>query len=218
MKLSEAIMLGSTTVKMVPGDINSCALGAACNAMGVGKHHEARVKVRDEGEDNLHWTTLAGRRAGLSPVIDVIILDRYEELRKLWPWIRTEMPHVGSLQEYQSCFTMSYAHWIVRTFDAVVCHGGTTLEWLVDQVRAVEPDCAECNRFNCKCAEEEDKALIREALRKQLTEAFASYGASVPMKLNAIYSEEWKTKLEPAFKFETQAEQGAKWETVPACQ
>lgn len=35
MKLSEAMMLGSTTCKMVPGDWNSCALGCAGNAVGI---------------------------------------------------------------------------------------------------------------------------------------------------------------------------------------
>jgi hypothetical protein len=35
MKLSEAMMLGSTTVKMVRFDITSCALGAAANAVGI---------------------------------------------------------------------------------------------------------------------------------------------------------------------------------------
>ncbi len=35
MKLSEAMMLGSVTCKMVPGDWNSCGLGCAGNAVGI---------------------------------------------------------------------------------------------------------------------------------------------------------------------------------------
>lgn len=35
MKLSEAMMLGSVTCKMVPLNMNSCAFGAALNALGV---------------------------------------------------------------------------------------------------------------------------------------------------------------------------------------
>jgi hypothetical protein len=35
MKLSEAMMLGSATCKMYPGNWNSCALGAAANAVGI---------------------------------------------------------------------------------------------------------------------------------------------------------------------------------------
>lgn len=35
MKLSEAMMLGSTTCKMIPKDWDSCALGAAANAIGI---------------------------------------------------------------------------------------------------------------------------------------------------------------------------------------
>lgn len=37
MRLSDAIMLGSTTCKMVPCDIDFCAIGAALNALGIPK-------------------------------------------------------------------------------------------------------------------------------------------------------------------------------------
>lgn len=42
MKLSVAIMLGSTTCRMIPNDWNSCALGAAGNAIGI---PEATAKI-----------------------------------------------------------------------------------------------------------------------------------------------------------------------------
>ena len=59
MKLSEAMMLGSVTCKMIPVDINSCALGAAANAIGIPR--------RDESED--------------PP------FPRYNLIKSAWPWL-----------------------------------------------------------------------------------------------------------------------------------
>jgi hypothetical protein len=61
MRLSDAMMLGSTTCKMVAAEINTCALGAALNAMGF-----PNIDKKD-----------------LSQV-------RYDELRRLWPWLANE--------------------------------------------------------------------------------------------------------------------------------
>jgi len=60
MKLSEAMMLGSTTCKMEAGDINSCALGCAGNAVGVPQ------MFRVDGSSDS---------------------GRYFEIAKIWPWI-----------------------------------------------------------------------------------------------------------------------------------
>ena len=46
MKLSEAIMLGSSTCKMERGNWNTCALGAAANAIGI---------ERTEDPSGLSW-------------------------------------------------------------------------------------------------------------------------------------------------------------------
>ena len=40
MKLSDAILLGSTFVEMLPGCWDKCALGAAAQAVGIRPHHE----------------------------------------------------------------------------------------------------------------------------------------------------------------------------------
>ena len=68
-KLSEAIMLGSATCKMVAGDINSCAYGAALNAMGVEK---APV------ENDMDWF-IDGQ-------------SRMEAIKQLWPWTYGNSP------------------------------------------------------------------------------------------------------------------------------
>ncbi len=69
MRLSEAMMLGSATCKMVQGDWNSCALGCAGNAVGI-QHASGRL-----GEDDID--------------IDGDLVTRFTLLANVWPWIRT---------------------------------------------------------------------------------------------------------------------------------
>lgn len=69
MKLSEAMMLGSVTVKMVPGDINSCALGAAANAVGIPPIPEAF------GRD----------------------MTRIKAIWKRWPWLQSQQCTCGDV-------------------------------------------------------------------------------------------------------------------------
>jgi hypothetical protein len=70
MKLSEAMMLGSVTCKMIPGDWNSCALGCAGNAIGIPK----------------------------SVMLDG--LGRAEAIRAYWPWLaKTSQPYVPWSEE-----------------------------------------------------------------------------------------------------------------------
>lgn len=113
MKLSEAIMLGSTTCRLEPMNLNHCALGCAANAMGMPKHEPFTKRA---------W-------------------DRVNAIHKEWPWI---IRSPGGVRE-------EYGFQITRMFDGEVCLGFKTLEQLVDWVRSVEPDCGECNRFDCTC-------------------------------------------------------------------
>lgn len=69
MRLSEAIMLGSATCKMEPGDWNSCALGCAMNAEGIRQYP-------DPGG-----------------------LGRSAESTILWPWIWVGSPGGNSFAE-----------------------------------------------------------------------------------------------------------------------
>lgn len=62
MRLSTAMMLGASTCKMIPGDINSCALGAALNAVGA-----ARVD-------------------------GIFDMSRVVESKRLWPWLTEICP------------------------------------------------------------------------------------------------------------------------------
>jgi hypothetical protein len=61
---------------------------------------------------------------------------RYRQVESRWPWVYSSP--VGLTQ-------------IVDLFDRKVCSGEMTFEQLVDYVRSIEPDCGNCNRFDCTC-------------------------------------------------------------------
>jgi hypothetical protein len=132
MKLSEAMILGAATCRMVAGDINSCALGAALNAVG---------KPMDGA---LLQTLLFKDARGF--VLDVKCADREGMLRELWPWMFEETPSPRALD------WVSYGAVIAGLFDNSVVEGRMTLERLADAVAAVEPECGECCEFECSCA------------------------------------------------------------------
>lgn len=105
MKLSEAMMLGSTLCVMKPRDFDTCALGCAASAIGIRLYHG--------------------------------YIGRLSEICKAWPWLD---------------FT-NYDEEIFSRFDDLVCRDLMTFEQLVDYVRSVEPECGECNRFECSCSQ-----------------------------------------------------------------
>lgn len=140
MKLSEAIMLGSATCKMVAGDINSCALGAALNAVGA-ERHTLSISIKRVG--SLEWSITAGN-------------DRYHALLERWPWLFAAAPG-------QASWSPSYGMIVADLFDAHVVWGDMTLEQLADAVSAVEPQC-ECNRFDCGCLVSDREATSVEAV------------------------------------------------------
>ena len=111
MKLSEAMMLGASTAKMIPFNIRSCALGAAANAIGI-------------------------PAPGGSVNRTLLIAEK-------WPWITDRYTPRNPWSTYGS-------H-IAQEFNARVCGGEMSFESLVDHVRSIEPECGECNRFECTC-------------------------------------------------------------------
>jgi hypothetical protein len=120
MKMSEAMMLGSTTMKMVRFDLRSCALGAAANAVGI--------------------PTPAHSRDGLRGLL----------IAEKWPWITDRYTKWNPWSTYGS-------H-IAQVFNAQVCGGHLSFEVLVDHVRSIEPECGECNRFECTCVRVQEDA------------------------------------------------------------
>ncbi len=144
MKLSEAIMLGAATVKMVPFDINSCALGAACNAVGMERHKYCDIKIVELADGGLPTVSLC---PGFNR--NVAVVER-------WPWLQGNV----RLRLYVEFATrlarrdanLNNADAVTALFDGPVCRGEMTLEQLVDLVAAVEPECGECCRFDCACA------------------------------------------------------------------
>ncbi len=132
MKLSEAMILGSTTCRMVAGDWNSCAIGAAGNAVGLAAAYEPsrRLLIPAPNETS----------------------ERYHRLIRLWPWLEVEATFnldVGS-----------YCQIITSQFDELVCSDEMTLDQLADYVRSVEPSCGDCNRSECTCVGQNAPAEI----------------------------------------------------------
>lgn len=69
----------------------------------------------------------------------------------LWPWLcecYTMKPRYNSYAE-----VIGFGAADVLGF-ADVCSGTCTLEELADWVRSVEPECGECNRFECVCGKQ----------------------------------------------------------------
>src|ERR1700679_2685819 len=128
MKLSTAFMLGTTTCKLEPKDINSCAFGCALNAMGVAK-------------------VLDGKK-------DVFAIERYIRLVELWPWLSTF--HCCGLGAMREAVPSRAGAAIYVKSDDKVCAGKMTLEQLHDYITSVEPECGECNRFDRRCEKTEN--------------------------------------------------------------
>lgn len=133
MRLSEAIMLGSTTVKMEAGNWGACALGAACNALG----------IRQDGEFEL-----VHKYYGCGLIADLQMFRRQEAVEKLWPWLRRptsfHMSHPSTILApciggYATVEAYCWLGAITQAFDYLVVPGHWTLEALVDWVRSIEP-------------------------------------------------------------------------------
>lgn len=123
MRLSDAMVLGSTTCEMKAGDINSCAIGSALNALGVRKHAMG---------DTIHDA-----------------YNRYYAARKLWPWLDDTVAGIG--QPSNAAYRITYGKVIVQVFDDWVVNGVQTFDQLVEMVRQCEPDCGACGRVACMC-------------------------------------------------------------------
>lgn len=142
MRLSEAMMLGSVTCKMVPNDWNSCALGCSGNAVGI---PEATPK------------TFFGS--------DQICPDgrvRIEHIAEVWPWLNDRMGNFAIPEGNLVCGMEA----VWSRFDFQVCTGAMTLEQLSDYVRSIEPECGDCCRFECTCKPTEVPEMARIEVAK----------------------------------------------------
>lgn len=110
MRLSEAMMLGSTTCKMVPGDWNSCALGCAGNAVGIEEYATFQGRGREEviaikwpwiearNDDGNRWMGEIWYR------FDHDVCDGNMTLEQLVDYVRSIEPECGTCNSFQcSC-------------------------------------------------------------------------------------------------------------------
>lgn len=139
MKLSEAMMLGDV-LRVRTNKLYLCvldtAIGNSASVLGV--------------DPSTPEGTVCGCALGgaFYAATGKTIYDR-----NFWPWLR-ESPKTGIL-DWEVLIGCGISNDI--SFLRVM-RGEATFEQLVDYVRSIEPECDECNRFDCQC----DKAPFPE--------------------------------------------------------
>jgi hypothetical protein len=112
MKLSDAIALGQGTVgKWESGNLAHCALGMACNSVGIPQHFD---ELADEYGD-------------------------YEVILQHWPWLRQQIPLPYRKHDDGSPIIGEAMQVIYDTFDSEVMSGQVSFEKFLDWVRSIEP-------------------------------------------------------------------------------
>src|ERR1700761_7836111 len=127
MKLSDAIELGlMIPPELKAANMNYCALGKAADAIGL-------------EQDKSVWNG-----------------NRWNNLRKRWPWLKV-----------RGGWLFSFQLKIAFLFDRQFSKGDSSLAILktIDYVKSIEPECGECNQFTCVCqpAETVEENVYAEA-------------------------------------------------------
>ena len=99
MKLSEAMMLGSVTCRMERGNWDSCALGAAANAVGIPMGAGREALIREEWpwlteEHTPNWWSL---EAAITWRFDQAVCKGRMTLEQLIDWVRENEPPLLAL-------------------------------------------------------------------------------------------------------------------------
>jgi hypothetical protein len=131
-------MLGAEITNPEPFNTNYCALGMGANAVGIPESSPS-----EDGDGS----------------------KRRLAIEAMWPWLNREdnfwlRVHLAEL------YAIPHDHWprlsfeialerpwnfVAVVFNHNVFPGTMTLEQLVEYIRKTEPECAECNRFDCHC-------------------------------------------------------------------
>lgn len=136
MKLSEAMMLGSTTCRMIPGDWNSCALGAALNAIGVPQQDALTKKCPRSGAVKAIWPWLASSIPMRQP--DHTYPDQ-QEVYGFYYHLGSLLPHSLPYSDPTGQIGI-FGTMITYLFDYEVCRGKLSFENLVRLVQEWEPE------------------------------------------------------------------------------
>lgn len=119
MKLSTAMMLGSTTCKMLPGNMNSCAFGAALNALGVPQEEPSYMRYTPLRK---HWPWLTEDESRLSEPakeiygrFDFNVCQGLMTLEQLVDYVRSIEPACGECNSFScTCVTSETAEEAVQ--------------------------------------------------------------------------------------------------------
>lgn len=108
MRLSEAMMLGSTMCKMEEGNWDSCALGSAANAIGLEKKHNT-----DERIDEIYsaWPWLRGGQiSGIWVRFDHCVVPGLMTLEQLVDYVRSIEPSCGECNRFECTCVKTEQH------------------------------------------------------------------------------------------------------------
>ena len=112
----------------------------------------------------LEKDNIAGQHCGcllggaiLAEGLGVGIDDNRMRAESRWPWLRDNSIEpvwfvAGNGHKYEYIVTIGFFR---------VCDGNLTFEQLIQWIRSVEPECAECCRFDCSCGQL--KQAVQEA-------------------------------------------------------
>jgi hypothetical protein len=138
MHFSDAVMLGAVITDPEPFNLNHCAVGMGANALGIPES---------------------------TPSQDADGSRRRLAILATWPWLNHE-DNFWLMAHWAEVYAIPHDHWpersfrlaletpwnfIAMVFNFNVFPGRVALEQLVEYIRKMEPECAECNRFDCHC-------------------------------------------------------------------
>jgi hypothetical protein len=133
MKASEALILGSLMTGWEPFNLKYCALGMMANAMNMPSGKERRFALGKMWP----WLTKAGNpwfRRHNRELVDML----------------KHLPPAVAMGERIVAASCPWS-WIATVFNREVFPGHMTLEELAGYIRRMEPECGECNQFDCHC-------------------------------------------------------------------
>jgi hypothetical protein len=94
---------------------------------------------------------------GAELAVGVGVKDPYA-FRRIWPWTQKQTDGSITLEDEIGFGDVRSTH---PGFTDVY-KGKATIEQLADYVRSVEPECGECNQFECTCDHSTKEAAVEE--------------------------------------------------------
>jgi hypothetical protein len=109
MRLSEAMMLGSTMCKLEPCNLNSCAFGSAMNALGIPQTKPEYLRYTNlmemwpwlDNTPNERWRELNHLGRDIYAKFDYEVCNGYMTLEALADYVRSIEPECGDCCKFE---------------------------------------------------------------------------------------------------------------------